>query len=387
MKRFLLIVCIVAITSVNAFSQNSNDELLKKLVEKNVLTQEEADELKKDQKEEVSQGNIVNKGAERVRDIFSNIPYFKLGGYGMLMYQYRQYNPSHHNLSARVIFISASGRITDNLSYFILGELTDPMIYEYYAEWAPLKQIALRGGQFKVPFTLENPISLTNLETVINTRSISALAGMADDPLYLNNRVNKTGRDLGIQLSGSAVSMGSHDLIQYAAGVFQGEGMNVSDKNNTKDFAGTLAVRPINSLKIAGGVYAGQATYTKINEIEERSHVRNRWALSAEYNSSNFYARSEWIRGNDGGISKEGLYGTALWYFVPQKLNIMGKVDYYNQNKDNNSEVMDYTVGLNYYFYNQCRFMVNYTFSDYSSKWGGNHRTENTVFAQMQIAF
>lgn len=386
MKNLLLIICCLVFVNFHVHSQDSNSELLKKLVEKNVLTQEEADELMNEQNKDDKKAQAPKKGF-RAHDIFSNIPYLKLGGYGMLMYQYREYNPSHHNVSARVIFISARGNITNNLSYFILGELTNPMIYEYYAEWSPIKELAIKGGQFKVPFTLENPISLTNLETVINTRTISALVGMGDDPQFLNNRVNKTGRDQGLQLSGAFIDMGSHNLLQYAAGVFQGEGMNVSDKNNTKDFSGTLAIQPLNGLKVAGGVYAGKATYQKINEIETRSHVRNRWALSAEYTSKDFYARSEWLKGNDGGINKEGLYGTALWYFIPQKMNVIGKVDYFNQDKDNNREVMDYTLGLNYYFFNQCRFTVNYTFSDYSNRWGGKHQTENTVFAQMQIVF
>lgn len=386
MKKFLLTFCFYIFLSSFAFSQDSNSELLKKLVEKNILTQEEADELMSDQPKEKESKNFIEKGSKKINEIFPNTPYFRLGGYGMLMYQYRQYKPSHHNLSTRVIFISARGQITNNLSYFILGELTDPTIYEYYAEWAPIKELKIRGGQFKVPFTLENPISLTALETVINTRSISALAGMSDDVLYLNNNFNKSGRDLGIQISGSLFNIGNHDLIQYATGMFQGEGMNVSDKNNNKDFAGTLAVQPVNGLKVAGGLYLGETSYAKVNELEVKSHVRNRWALSAEYTSKKLYARSEWIHGNDRGIDKEGLYGTAMYYFIP-KMNIMGKVDYYNQNKDYNSEVMDYTIGLNYYFFNDCRFMINYTFSDYSKKWGGQHRSENTIFAQMQIVF
>lgn len=368
-------------------SQDSNSELVKKLVEKNILTQDEANEIIAEQESQNEQKNIITTTTKKAHDIFSNIPYLRLGGYGMLLYQYREYNPSHHNVMARVIFISARGNITDNLSYFILTELSNPMVYEYYAEWKPKKELALKGGQFKIPFTLENPISLTHLETVINTRSISALVGMADDPQFLNNRINKTGRDLGLQISGSFFDQGKYGLLQYAAGVFQGEGMNVSDKNNTKDFSGILTIQPTNELKVAGGVYAGKSTYQKINESEIRAHVRNRWALSAEYTSDNFYARSEWLKGNDGGINKEGLYGTALWYFIPKKLNVVGKVDYYNQDKTNNSEVMDYTLGLNYYFYNQCRFTVNYTLSDYSQKWGNNRSTENTVFAQMQIFF
>lgn len=385
-KLSINFVIFLIVSCISLWAQDSNDELLNKLIEKNVLTKEEADQLRNTQNKSENK-NIVEAGTEKVRSIFSNIPYIKIGGYGLLRYQYKEFANSHHNLDVRVVFLSVGGNITDQLSYFVLGELVDPMLYEYYATWAPVKEFNIRGGQFKVPFSIENPISLTTLETISNTRSISSLAGMTGDPIELTNGKNKAGRDLGVQISGSLINNGSHDLVQYFAGVFQGEGMNVSDKNNYKDFAGSLYIQPVKGFRFGGGVYAGQTTYTKAGQLDAKSHVRNRWGLSAEYTSDNFYARSEWIRANDGGIDKEGLYGTALWYFLPKKMNVIGKVDYYNQNKDIHSEVMDYTVGLNYYFYNQCRFQLNYTYSDYSKKWGKSYSGESLVQAQMQIVF
>ena len=386
MMKQLSLFLMLAFISVNAYSQGSNSELLKKLVEKNILTQAEADDLMKT--DTVSVGNNkIEHTITKVRDIFPNIPYIRIGGYGLMMYQYKQYNDVHHNFIARAVFLSINGKITDNLSYNVLTELVDPMLYEYYATWTPLKEINIRGGQFKVPFTFENQIALFNIETILNTRSVSALAGMGDDPQKLNNGKNKTGRDLGIQLSGSFINMGNHDLLQYAAGLFQGEGMNVWEKDNTKDFAGTLTLQPIKNLRIAGGLYAGRATYLGNGDSQAKGHTRNRWALSADYNSELFYFRSEWIKGRDGHSDKEGLYGMGLWYFLPQKMNVAGKIDYYNQDKKTNSEVIDYTLALNYYFYKQCRFQLNYTFSDYSKNWVGVHKTENAVNAQMQIVF
>lgn len=385
-KLTIIFVSFLLISSLPLLAQDSNDELLNKLVEKNVLTKEEADELRKTQNKQESK-NVIDKGTEKIRSIFSNIPYIKIGGYGLLRYQYKEFSNSHHNLDVRVVFLSVGGDITDHLSYYVLGELVDPMLYEYYATWAPVRELSIRGGQFKVPFTIENPISLTALETISNTRSISSLAGMTGDPIELTNGKNKAGRDLGIQISGSLINIGSHDFIQYYAGVFQGEGMNVSDKNNHKDFAGSLYVQPVKGFRFGGGVYAGQTTYAKPGQAGVKSHVRNRWGVSAEYTSDNFYARSEWIQANDGGIDKEGLYGTALWYFIPKKMNVVGKVDYYNQNKNIHSEAMDYTIGFNYYFYNQCRFQLNYTYSDFSKNWGGEYSGENLLQAQMQIVF
>ena len=146
-----------------------------------------------------------------------------------------------------------------------------------------------------------------------------------------------------------------------------------------------LLLQPVQGLRVGGGVYFGQASYARAGETVTSDHVRDRWYVSADYKSERFNARAEWINGNDGGIEKEGVYAMGLYYLVPKKLNTLLKADYYNRNKDINSEVIDYTVGINYYFYPQCRVQLNYTYSDYSNKWDAQN--SNVVIAQLQIAF
>lgn len=179
--------------------------------------------------------------------------------------------------------------------------------------------------------------------------------------------------------------VGDHKILQYAIGIFQGTGVSTSAKNNNKDFAGTLMLQPLKGFRLGGGAYFGKATYMQGTDIVASDHVRNRWIASADYTSDRFAGRAEWLRGNDGGVQKEGLYGMALYYLMPKKLNALAKVDYYNRNKDVNSEVIDYTFGINYYFYSQCRIQVNYTYSDYSKQWNADN--SNSVMAQLQIAF
>lgn len=385
MKKYLLsLFFIFTISSLTA--QDSNKELLKKLVEKNVLTQDEANEIEEESQKE-KQADIIESTSAKVKNIFGNTPYLQIGGYGLLLYRYSNTSNTHNDLSARVIFLHAEGKLTNNFSYFIMGEFVNPALTEFYGNWSPAKAFSLRAGQFKVPISLENPISLTTLETIYYARSISALAGMGDDVLQLQNGKNNLGRDIGVQVAGSLFPVNNNYLVDYKIGLFQGGGINSSDKNNTKDFAGIIMLRPTNHFQFGGSAYFGQATYKMPNNDKIADHVRNRWLISAEYKTERFNSRAEWLHGNDGGIKKEGLYGLIQWYFIPNKLNAMGKIDYYNQNKDTNSEVMDYTIALNYYFYNKCRFQLNYTYSDYSAKWSLNAKNTNLVAAQMQIVF
>lgn len=377
-KLFIISVLLLSFIAINA--QDSDTTLLQKLVEKKVLTQHEADEIM--QKNQQSTKNLTT--PQKVRDAF-NTPYMNFGGYGLLTYKYSDVSNVKNDFKPRVVFVSMNGKLTKTISYMILAEFVDPEIHEFYATWAPSNKFNVKLGQMKVPFTLENQYSLTQLESVYNTRSITSLASMTDDVTKLQNGKNNGGRDIGISISGSLISLKDHDLLEYNMGIFQGAGISSSEKDNHKDFAGQVLLQPIRGLKFGGSVYVGSATYAMPLETEATTHTRDRWALSGEYKSELFSARAEWIHGNDGGIKKEGLYGTVLCYAIPQKLNFFTKVDYFNKNKENNTEVMDYTIGANYYFYKQCRVQVNYAYSDYSKKWDA--RNSNNVYAQLQIVF
>lgn len=385
MSKRLISVFLLLITIVAVKAQNSNDELLKKLVEKQVLTQQEADELKEVSKT-TETNNALEKATGNVRDFFNNTPYIKLGGYGLFMYQYRNTQEHKHNFQGRSIFISMSGQLTKNIGYFILGELIHPEIYEYYGKFTPANEFGIRVGQFKTPLSLENQLSLTKLETVFNTRSVSSLIGMGEDVHKHQNQKNNSGRDAGVMAEGKAFEQNGHELVQYAVGLFQGTGINTSENNSSKDIAFNIMLRPIKSFRIGGGAYWGEAHYEDIkNNIPLGDHVRNRWIISSDYTSDRLYARAEWINAADGAINKEGLYGLGKFYILPEKFSVVGKVDYFNKDKDNNREVMDYVIGLDYYFYKQCRMHINYTYSDYSNKWGD--KNTHAVFGQMQFVF
>ncbi|GAB6123417.1 porin [Dysgonomonas termitidis] len=382
MKKLLLALSLFTACSL-AYSQDPNRELLKKLVEKNILTQDEADSLRASSNKD-SQNNSFTQSVEKIRQAF-NTPYMQFGGYGLLLYKYSDVNKVKHDLSTRVVFLHMQGQIFKDFKYFAMMEFVNPTLTEYYVDWTPSGSFNLRVGQMKTPFSLENQFSLTALESITNTRSVSALAGMGDDVLKLQNNKNNAGRDMGIKISGNLINKGTHHLLEYGLGIYQGTGLVTSETNNSKDFTANIMLQPVKGFRIGGGGYFGEATYRKTGESEQEDHVRNRWIISSDYKNNRLYARAEWIKANDGGIAKEGIHGVGLWYFIPEKLNAFAKIDYLNQNKNINSEVMDYTLGVNYYFYKSCRFQLNYTYSDYSNKWDAPN--SNIVLGQMQIVF
>lgn len=381
-KLFIISFFLLSFTAI--YSQDSDTTLLRKLVEKQVLTQQEADEImfENQSKSERSEAESI---PHKIREAF-NSPYMNFGGYALLTYRYSDVAKVKHDLNPRLVFISMNGKLTKTLGYAVLFDFANPLLHELYGTWSPSEAFNLKLGQMKVPFTLENQYSLTQLETVYNTRSISSLASMTDDVMKLENGRNNGGRDIGISASGSLINMKGYNFLEYGIGVFQGSGISSPEKDNKKDFTAQVLLQPIKGFRFGGSVYFGHATYTFDEKIEPAAtHKRDRWALSAEYKDDRFYARSEWLHGKDADFKREGLYGTALYYIIPQKVNIMGKVDYYNKDKKTNAEVVDYTVGANYYFYKQCRVQLNYTYSDYSHKWDAPN--SNLVYAQFQVVF
>lgn len=377
---FLLSLCFIC--SI-VYAQDSNSDLITKLVEKNVLTKSEADSLRKSSLNKENKSSF-KQSTEKIREAF-NTPLMRFGGYGMLMYKYNDIAPAKHNMEVRVIYLSMKGEITKNFKYFILAEFVKPRPYEFYAEWTPSNEFNIRVGQAKTPLSLENQLSLTELESVMNTRSVSTFIGMGDDVQTKQNGLNNTGRDIGVSVYGNLFRTETHDLVEYKAGLYQGTGINTSENNNSKDFAANIMFQPIKGFRIGGGGYFGEAKYSITNSAPTENHVRNRWIVSSDFRSDRFYARAEWIKANDGGIKKEGLYGVGMYYFIPKKLNAFAKVDYLNENKSINSEVMDYTVGVNYHFYGPCRVQLNYSYADYSKKWGAQN--SSTVLGQLQIVF
>lgn len=389
MKKILFFMLVCSIFSCNMlYSQDSNKKLLETLVEKQVLTEDEAASILKESKEEpqaVSQTSSFDSGVKKIREAF-NTPYMKFGGYGAMLYKYNQYANTHSSIKPRVVYLSLDGNLTKTLSYSILYEIIDPTLTEFYLQWSPLTFAKFRLGQYKVPFSLENQIGLAGLETIDYTRSVSSLAGMTDDVLKKQNGRNNGGRDIGVQASGSFAKLDNHNLIEYTVGVFQGAGIVSSAYNNNRSVAGSIYIQPIKGFRLGTSAVYGEATYADATSgIALGDHVRNRWAISSDYKTDRFQARAEWLHGNDGGIKREGLYGFVNYFFIPNKLGVLAKADYFNSNKDINKEVIDYTAGINYYFYKNCRFQLNYTYSDYSKKW--DERNTNTVTAQMLIVF
>lgn len=347
------------------FSQSAED-ILKLLVNKDIISKSDAEELKKQPE-------------TQVRNIMKNSEIFNLAGYGQVICSMSDNatgnaytNERNSNMQLARAFLVASGKLYKNFGYMLMFDFVKAQIHEYYGEWTPLTEMGVRFGQFKVPLSIENPMSPARWETVFSTRSITTLAGP------------KAGRDMGFMLSGKLVPVNNkYHLIEYRVGLFNGTGLNTTENNNHKDFAGILLVQPFNGIKIGGSVYSGKGSYDMTGAYSPVG-TRDRWTVGGEYDSKYVYSRAEYIWGNDAGLKRDGIYGSIVGKIVPAKWEIVAKYDYFNQNKDiRKVEVNEVTAGVNYYFWPLSRIQLNYIYTD--DKFTA--ATHNTVVAQLQIFF
>ncbi|MDR2233440.1 MAG: OprO/OprP family phosphate-selective porin [Tannerella sp.] len=398
MQKNIFLIILFTLISFGSYAQEVGD-ILNILVDKELITSEYADSLIRAGKQK-KQPDAIRK----LKSAFISEA-FQLYGYAQVIYNLTENTDrgfirtsTHNSIDIARAIIFANGKLgaKNQFGYQLMFDFgSNAMMHEIYGEWTPIPAINLRFGQYKIPFSMENPISPTNIETVYFTRSISAMSGSAGDfnqynPAGAMTGV-KVGRDAGFQLSGRLIPRRDYYLIEYYTGLFNGTGMNVKDNNNHKDFIATAYVQPVKGLKVGGSVYSGKLFgqhpsilgSPQMTPEAPANHVRNHWAAGFEYNAKNIYARSEFSHANDGGLLRDGAYGTVMWKIVPGKWEILGKYDYYEPNKDlTDNEITDITAGINFYFAPFNRLQLNYIYTD--DKAAG---TNNMLAAQLQLFF
>jgi hypothetical protein len=227
-------------------------------------------------------------------------------------------------------------------------------------------EAVIRGGQQRIPFGIENqtpggllPFINRSFIDFKTTRNPSP-----DNTRFSNAEFNQE-RDIGVQARGRLWG----DYFDYALGVFNGAGINVSDTNSSKDAIGRLGFNPHPGLRFGVSGYRG----TQVDILKE-SGVRNRVAGDFELTHDlipRLHIMGEVADGKDMGqpISFHRLawYVQAMFEIIPQRTptSPMLLVKYrYDEFRDNlgvgDNNYTRSTVGLDYYFLNAVKISSGY---------------------------
>ena len=321
----------------------------------------------------------------------------KISGFVQGMYQAdlnNDFELQDNTFRMRRVRLSVDGHLSKTVSYKIQGDFTrSPMLVDAYLKYKPCREFAIQVGQFKTPFTLESPINPVNLEIFDYGEAVQQLVGYKDVC-----GVGALGRDLGVMATGSLFPVKGEEgykysIVDYAVGVFNGNGANNLDNNNRKDIVGRLEVHPgMKDLTLSGSYY-----YGKYYKDEDFNGTRNRWAAGLQYNDGKLVIRGEYLNGTTGyqgfegeeapkQFNSKGYYAVAGYNFQfgkegkEQKLMPVLRYEHFEQQTgvlglhtadyviymlpNFSAPTSYYTVGINYWPLKSVNFKLDYSFID-----------------------
>ena len=339
---------------------------------------------------------------EKPKSWYDNI---KFSGYGMLQYQAQdKENAESNSFNLRLLRMIVDGKVGEfdwraqiqGTNAKGPGEPTVQLV-DLYTEWVAHKEFKVRVGQFKRPFTFENPTHPVTQGWRGYADVINRLSGFGDRA----GEKSSGGRDIGIQVQGDVLPNASgRALLHYQVGVFNGEGINRSDKDNRKDIIGGLWVMPISGVRIGAfgwtGSHGGMTVGNKTNE----SVGLNRYCLSAEYDKDEYTFRAEYLhsQGLGTGVIGSTVINEALgdkadgWYafgivpIIKSKLHAKARYQTYRVKKEWSSAKTSYEIGLNYYFSKKIEMHLEYARVNDKSLKIDNH-SYNLVDLELDFRF
>ncbi len=379
MRNIFLLVLIWAGSFLESEAQ-STDDVLNLLIQRNVVSQRDADSLRAEAAI-AAQTNLskvksfpVNAG----RKIF-------LAGYTQVRYQAMEEAGKVDGFDIRRARLDVKGTISPYWSYRVQFDLAGtPKLIDAYTELKINDYFNFTVGQAKIPFSLENLTSSNKLEMIDRSQAVEALTARGKDVIG-----NHNGRDIGVQMGGIILKLKDKSLIDYRLGINNGTGINTTDTNEKKDFAARLITHPITGLDISAGLYNGSRYIAEVKTgtvvtTPARNADRDRLGLDLNYDWNNLAIRAEYIHGKDDAIKREGYYVQGGYYFFQKKLELLAKYDFYDGDKSKVDDASTWIVlGANLNFNVNTRLQINYTFKQEE----GTSINNNYASLQFQISF
>jgi hypothetical protein len=321
--------------------------------------------------------------------------------------------------------INLTGEFAEQFDFKIEGDFeqsdginsgrTDFSGTDIFINWHQFPWAQVKAGQYKAPFGLEQ---LT-----------------PDTSLYIIERSLPTGaitpeRQIGVQLWGKPLATiwpEQKDLLTYYAGIFNGNGRNISNNdNNNFMYVGRLESTLFKSkmwgesyLKLGADILNSRDdTGTNISQtlnllvnsdgslspfVLPEPDERTAWSVDAWLRLGRFDLIGEYLQevvqprtppGATPAFSKfttDGFQITSGFFLIPKKFQAAVQWQYLNPGQKGNDGIYSITGGLNYYIHgDDLKLMVNYihTWSDFreaNPEFGDDNFNE--VIGRLQVMF
>lgn len=333
----------------------------------------------------------------------------KFSGYIMSQYQYsdKEANDGSKDINTfnlRMVRMSLEGRLLKDFYWKAQLQLNgntsnltvSPRLVDAFAEWQKFEAFKIKAGQFKRPFTFENPMHPVTQGFMSYSQNVTKLSGFSDR----SGEHASNGRDIGIQVQGDLIkNAAGRNLLHYQVGVFNGQGTGQKDVDQRKDIIGGIWVMPIKGLRIGAfgwtGSYARKGTWDvtdannkpvldehgeKVTTSGVRSLPKNRYAFSAEYAANDWTVRSEYIHSQGYGFKTtyttgketdcninyaagdkaDGFYALVIAPVISKKLYAKARYDLYRPRAEWGTSKTQYEIGANYWIGNHIMIAAEY---------------------------
>jgi phosphate-selective porin len=322
--------------------------------------------------------------------------------------------------------INLTGDFAENFDFKVEGEFensdgissnrTDFSGTDIFVNWHQFPEANVKAGQWKAPFGLEQ---LTPDPTLIIIERSLPTGAITPE------------RQVGVQVWGKPFTNiwpAQKDLLTYYAGIFNGNGRNVSiNDNNNFMYVGRLELLPWqgkllgqnSSLKLGGdvlnsrddkGTNISQSLNLLVNSdgslspfVLPGADERTAWSVDAWFNLGPFDLIGEYLQEKVNGrtvngvppgfanFTTNGYYITAAYFLIPKKLQAAVRWEDLNPGQMGNDGIHSITGGLNYYIHgDDLKLMANYihTWSDFrqaNPQFGDDQFDE--VIVRLQLMF
>lgn len=297
----------------------------------------------------------VEKKTSGWEKVLANLP--RITGYGQIGYEWsgttEEYTSSFNIMSVRLIFIGDIGRKVDYKFHF---ELVSPKLIDAFVRYKIHPSFSLQAGQFHTNFSLEGPMVPLDLESIDYASIVKAVCMQTHDT-----------RDIGVAAYGIFGQRDDRNLVEYCAGVYNGEGKNKLDANKSKDVIARLKINPLRQLTLSGSFGYGERGQTYVHNT--------RYAAGAWWHGERLFVRSEYLalHQNDAGTRRKvgGWYASAGYWFG--RVRPMVRYAWMNNELGETSvRQSDYMVGAECRFNRYLRLQGNYTRTQYRNAGGSN---------------
>lgn len=394
MKKIVLVLLVILsftfTQKLNAQVVEPVDEVLELLVQKGIITINDAADLRA----KVALQKQEDEKKKKKFSVSAKKP-LNIAGYTQIGYTDDKTTGTFDTFRIRRARLTLSGDFSERISYKLQVDASPspksviesvdfakqkvkttrvltPILIDAQLDYKIKPDLKLSIGQFKVPFSLENLASSPRLDTINRTNVVENLTPGRDVP-------KAQGRDIGILLSGEYSDESGKKILDYNAGIFNGSGINTTDDNNAKDFSTRVVYYPIENFFAGVSNYTGKYGATKLKKERtglEFSYIKEKVAYP-------YFLKGEYVNGKDDKTEKAGWYVLTGIKFKPE-YEFVARYETLNLDKSISGNKQDITtIGLNYFLTKESKLQVNYE----KKKEESNEVKNDSLLFQYQVVF